>query len=327
MNEHPGQSLNVYEEEPVVTENGISILDLILVLAKHKWLIIGLTILAGIAAVSISLLMTNIYRSEAVIVATSTSSQRGGALSALQGLSGLAGGALGLGSLGGENPINMLEMVLKSQELAYRIVEKHDLLPILFSDRWDQEKKGWMTDAIPPTLQDAFFKKLKRQCTIVRDDKNGNISIQFNHVDRQFAKEMVEYYLTELSETLRESKLSDATENLNFLQEELAKTSDSLLREKIYAMQANEIEKKTFARGQKYYSFDLIEPPVVSDTDKKVAPKRALICILSVIFAFFMAIFIAFFLEYLGNIREQGEPEQLEKLRRYLPLVSRILKI
>ena len=54
-----------------------------------------------------------------------------------------------------------------------------------------------------------------------------------------------------------------------------------------------EIEKETFARAQKYYSFIVLDPPVAADIDKKVKPKRALICTLSVTVAGFLAIFLA----------------------------------
>jgi capsular polysaccharide biosynthesis protein len=128
----------------------------------------------------------------------------------------------------------------------------------------------------------------------------------------------VDYYLTELSETLREETLNDAAENQRFLQEQLDKTSDALLREKISNLLAKEIEKETFARAQKYYSFVVLDPPVVSDLDKKVKPKRALICILAVIVAGFFAVFAAFLAEYVHNVKTREDPERLDTLRRHL---------
>ena len=64
----------------------------------------------------------------------------------------------------------------------------------------------------------------------------------------------------------------------------------------------------------------VLDPPIAADLDKKVKPKRALICILSVTVAGFLAIFLAFFLEYIHNVREGEDEERLNKLRKYLKL-------
>jgi uncharacterized protein involved in exopolysaccharide biosynthesis len=139
--------------------------------------------------------------------------------------------------------------------------------------------------------------------TVSRDRKSDVMTIKFDHKNPQFAKEMADHYLTELSETLREETLKDAKENQRFLRKQLEQTPDTLMKEKISAMLAREIEKEIFARAQKYYSFQVLDPPFVPDLDKKVKPRRALICILSVTVAFFVAIFLAFFLEYIHNVR------------------------
>ena len=120
---------------------------------------------------------------------------------------------------------------------------------------------------------------------------------------------MVEYFLIELSESLREETLKDAEENQRFLKRQLEKTPDVLLKEKIYVLLAKEIEKETFASAQKYYSFTVLDPPIVPDLNKKVKPKRRNICILSVIVAFFTVVFMAFFLEYIHNLKTSEDPD------------------
>jgi uncharacterized protein involved in exopolysaccharide biosynthesis len=125
-----------------------------------------------------------------------------------------------------------------------------------------------------------------------------------------------------MSEIMREVILRDAAENMRFLTEQLDRTTDSLLRAKIYDMLAKEIEKDTFARAQKYYGFYVPDPPIVPDLNKKAKPKRALICILSVVVAFFIAVFLAFFLEYLGRLRTE-DPDRYRLLREGLKLRKR----
>ena len=135
------------------------------------------------------------------------------------------------------------------------------------------------------------------------EKKGGVLKLQVDFKDPVFAKRMVEHYLIELSESLREETLKDAEENQRFLKKQLEKTPDVLLKEKIYVLLAKEIEKEIFASAQKYYSFTVLDPPIVSDLNKKVKPKRRKICILYVVVDFFIAVFMAYFLEYIHNLK------------------------
>jgi uncharacterized protein involved in exopolysaccharide biosynthesis len=270
---------------------------------------------ALLLALIVSLLMSNVYRSEATIIPRQQEKAEGaGILAALKGMFGIAGDIVGFG---GGGDVNKIEALLKSRDLVRRVVEKNGLLPKLFEDDWDPQKKEWK-DNPAPTVQDAY-KLISEDLLIVsRDRRTDILTIKFDHKDPQFARAMVDSYLTELSESLREATLKDAGENRRFLQEQLDRTFDALLREKISNRLAKEIETETFARAQKYYSFIVLDPPVVSDLNKKVKPKRILICVLAVTMAGFFAVFLAFFLEYVLNVRTNEDPERLEALRRHL---------
>ncbi|MGD8758611.1 MAG: Wzz/FepE/Etk N-terminal domain-containing protein [Deltaproteobacteria bacterium] len=299
---------------PYAEEDEINLLDLFIVLLKHKWLIIGMVSFIGVTAVIVSLALPNIYRSQATIVPREQEkSAASSALSALGGLGSIAGELVGLG---GGGDVERFEVVLNSRELTQRVVKRHKLLPKLFKDKWDSAKDKWLEEPAP-TIQDAYKQITGSMLTVSRDRNTDVLTIRFDHEDPEFAKDMVDHYLTELSESLREETLKDAMENKRFLTKQLEITSDVLLKEKISSLLANEIEKETFARAQKYYSFIVLDPPIVSDLDKKVKPKRSLICILSVTVAGFVAIFLAFFLEYIHNVRHSEDEERLNKLRRY----------
>ena len=288
-----------YYPYPYEPEDEINLLDYFIVLWKHKWLIIGMVFLTGLAAVFFSLRMTNIYRSEATIIPRQEEkSATPPSIAILRGLGGMAEELAGLGSGGS---LDKFEVVLKSRYLSQRIVDKYKLMPRLFEEDWDSEKKAWLINPAP-TFQDGY-NALMGMLSISRDRKSEVMTIKFDHKDPQFAKKMADHYLIELSETLREETLKDAKENQRFLRRQLEQTPDTLMKEKISAMLAREIEKEIFARAQTYYSFQVLDPPFVPDLDKKVKPRRALICILSVTVAFFVAVFLAFFLEYIHNVR------------------------
>jgi uncharacterized protein involved in exopolysaccharide biosynthesis len=300
-------------------DDEINLLDLFMVVVRRKRLIIGLVFLTGVAAVIISLLMTNIYRSEATIAPRELEQSPGKALTgALGGLGGMVASEFGLG---GGSDADKIEVLLKSRQLANLVVEKHNLLPILFDKKWDSQKKAWI-ETPSPTIQDAYKLIKDGLLKVTRDRKTDVITASIEHKDPEFAKCLMQYYLTELSEGLRAKVLKDAQENMKFLTEQLDRTNDPLLREKIYGMLAKEIEKDTFARAQTYYGFYVLDPPIAPDLNKKASPKRSLICVLSVVVAFFAAVFLAFFLEYLNRLKTE-EPDRYQQLKDGLRLRHR----
>ena len=313
------QSSQGYPGAPSDADDEINLLDLFMVLVRRKWLIIGLVFLTGVAAVSISLQMRNVYRSEATIAPRQIEQSGSKVLSgALGGLGGMVASEFGLGG-GGE--VDKIEVLLKSRRLVQLVVEKHNLMPLLFEDKWDSQKKAWKENP-GPTIQDAYNRIKDGLLKVTRDRKTDVITVSIEHKNPEFARAVVDYYLTELSEGLRAKVVKDAQENMRFLKEQLDRTADPLLREKIYGMLAKEIEKDTFARAQTYYGFYVLDPPIAPDLNKKASPKRSMILILSVVVAFFVAVFLAFFLEYLNRLKTE-EPDRYRQLKDGLRLRRR----
>jgi uncharacterized protein involved in exopolysaccharide biosynthesis len=129
---HPGEPFE---------EDEINLFDLFLVLLRRKWLIVGIVVFGGVAGVATSLLMTKIYRSEATILPREEEKMSSSVLSsALGALGSMVAGELGLG---GASSLEKLQVVLQSRYLAQRVIEKYDLMRVLFPDEWDERTKKW----------------------------------------------------------------------------------------------------------------------------------------------------------------------------------------
>src|SRR5947208_15877883 len=84
-------------------EDEVSLLDLLIVLAKHKRIVLGVPFVTAIAAAVISLFMSNVYTATTQILPPQRSALAGSALlnqlgGALGSFGALAGGALGVGN-------------------------------------------------------------------------------------------------------------------------------------------------------------------------------------------------------------------------------------
>ncbi|MBW2630912.1 MAG: hypothetical protein JRC90_03965 [Deltaproteobacteria bacterium] len=296
-------------------ENEINILDFIIVLLKHKRMIFFFVFIAGVAAVVVSLLMTNIYQSECTI--TPIEQEKASLSNRLSALGGLAAMAVSQTGIGGAGSLEKFEVVLKSRDLTNGLVKKHKLMPVIFKDSWDEKTKTWKTEE-PPTLQDAY-KLIQGGMLKIKPDKKINVlKLGFLFPDPAVARKLLNYYVDGMSEFLRQQALENVATQSKALQEQLVTTADPLLRTKLAEIIAQYVEKETLAKVQKYYGFNVIDPPFVPE--KKFKPRRAQICILSVIVAFFMAIFLAFFMEYVGNLKKNEDAERLGNLKKYMKL-------
>jgi uncharacterized protein involved in exopolysaccharide biosynthesis len=301
-----------------VEEDEINLLDLFIVLLKHKVMILSVISLAGIAAVVISLLMPNVYRSEATIAPT-TQEKAGGILSTLGGLGGFGAMIASEAGIGATGSLDQFDVVLKSRDLTNSIIRQYELMPFLFEDDWDAENKKWKKNEKEkqPKFEDAY-KAIHKLLTVKPEKKQNVMRISFESKDPEMARTILNYYIVGLSEFLRQQTLEDAAAQQLHLTQQLTKTIDPLLKNRLYELIAKQIEKETLAKIQRHYSFTVIDPSFVPE--RKFKPKRALICMISAVAAFFIAIFLAFFLEYVKNLKTREDPERLANLRKSMRL-------
>ncbi len=104
-------------------DDGVSLLDLAIVLAKRKKLVVGLPLGAAIVAVIVTLLMPNIYTGTTRILPPQQNQSTATAmLNQLGGLAGIAGQSLGL-----KNPNDLYVGMLKSRTVADNLIGRFEL--------------------------------------------------------------------------------------------------------------------------------------------------------------------------------------------------------
>ena len=117
--ENPQGQMVVVEDD-----DEISLLDLAIVLAKFKRLILGLPVLVGALTVGATLLMTPIFTATTAILPPQQSQSTASALlGQLGGLAGIAGAAAGI-----KNPSDLYVGMLKSRTVADAMIARFDLV-------------------------------------------------------------------------------------------------------------------------------------------------------------------------------------------------------
>jgi len=187
-------------------DDEISLLDLAIVVAKHKRLILGVPFAVGIIAAIISLLMTPIYTGTAKLLPPQQSQSSATALlSQLGALSGLAGAAVGI-----KNPNDLYVAMLKSRTVADSLIQRFKLQALYEAE--------YMVDA----------RKALDKASEITSGKDGVITIEVEDEDPKRAAGLANAYVEELEKLTQTLGVSEASQRRLFFENQLKTTKSGL---------------------------------------------------------------------------------------------------
>ena len=251
----------------------ISLGELFQTLWLGKWWIGGISVLAAAIATVVALNMPVYYRAD-VLISPASSDSAGGGLSALAGQFGGLAALAGVNVGGGDGKKGESLATLSSRALTENYIQRENLMPILFADQWDEDRKDWKASVKKkPTLWDgvkAFNKKIR---TVAQDKKTGLVTITIEWRDPKLAAQWANDLVKLTNQILRQGTIANSTRNLDYLNQQLDKTSAVELRQSIYRLIETEVKNVMLAQGSEEFAFKVIDPAVMPEEKSK--PKRA----------------------------------------------------
>ncbi len=308
---------------PPYEEDEIDLLDLWRVIWSGRWFIAGVTFLATAAAVLVSLyVLPVIYRSEAVLAPVQKEQSGLGALSGLVGSLPLPISLPG----GGSGITNFLN----SRTLKERLIKKYNLLPVLYPDIWDPNRKTWTVEdpADAPTVVKALQSKvLDNLFSVSQDKKTDLVTIAWEGEDPAFCAEMLQHVIDELQFFLENEYVTDARREREFVEKQLAKataeleywerqvpseeltlakiTRERLAAQTVYTELRKQLELAKISEARENITFKVLDPPFVPE--RKYKPKRSLIVALTMVTSLFLAVFLVFAHHAVQNARQRHD--------------------
>ena len=295
-------------------DDEINLLDLLIVLAKHKAMILKVTLGAALLAVGVTLLMSDIYTGTARILSPQQSQSSASALlGQLGGLAGLAGGAMGI-----KNPADIYLAMLKSRTLMGKIANRFGLQQLY--------KAKTLTDTL---------KALENNSTFTAG-KDGVITVEVSDLDPKRAADMANAFVEELAKLMQNFALTDASQKRIFFDQQMKQAQDKLTNAEIHLDKTpnTNLQYMDAVRNVKYQEavweilakqfemskldeakdFPLIQVlDQATPPENKSKPKRSMIVILATLLAFFLAVLLAFVRE--SVLRAKQQPEQAERMQ------------
>ena len=305
-------------ENQTPVQDEINLLDLLIVLAKHKKMIVKATIAAALLAIGISLLMPNSYTATTKILPPQQSQSSASAmLSQLGGLAGMAGSSLGI-----KNPADLYLAMLKSRNVMEKIAKNFDL------------QKYYEQETLSETL-----KKLEGNMT-VSAGKDGVITVEIEDKDPQLAANMANAFIEELNKLMQIYALTDASQKRTFFEQQLKQARNKLTdaelaldktlrtslayldavrnlkyQEAIWEILAKQYEMAKMDEAKDFPLIQILDK--ATPPEKKSKPKRSLIVIMATLAVFLLAVIWAFMTEAFST-KDTQQTERMGKLRELL---------
>ncbi len=199
---------------PVKVRGEHSILDFVIILARHKRFITRFTLGAALLSVITVLLIPNKYTATTVVLPPAQSSGMGSAL--LSQLSGSAGGAGALaslagGSLGIKNPGEMYVAFFRGRTIEDAVIQRFGL------------KARYRTKTMYDTRE--MFEK---HSTVLLGLKDGLIRITIEDRDPKLAAEIANGYVDEFKKLSATLAITEASQRRLFFQQQLQEAQSGL---------------------------------------------------------------------------------------------------
>ncbi len=213
-----------------VTGHGdeINLLDYWHVILRHKKMIVAIVIAASIAAVIVSFVLPKKYKAEAVLIPI-TSKGSGGLSNIASQFGGLASLA-GMSLPGGSPESDKFMAILTSRTLAENVINRENLMPILFEKKWDKKNEKWKSNSVDkkPTMEAAVI-RMKGMIVILDDKKAKTIKISGKFETPELAARVVNAYVDELQQFINKNSFTMAKRNRIFIEGQLAQNKEELL--------------------------------------------------------------------------------------------------
>jgi len=191
-------------------EDEISLLDLLIVLAERKRLIICVTAAFAVLAIIISLLLPARYTATVTLLPPQQNTSMGAALAAqlgsMGGMASLAGGSLGL-----KNPNDMFVGMFKSRTVEDAMVQHFGLM--------QEYLKEYPSDA---------RKAFENHSTVDGSSKDGLIHISVEDHDAKRAAELANGYVDQFRIQSQHLAVSEASQRRLFFEQELEQAKNNL---------------------------------------------------------------------------------------------------
>lgn len=187
-------------------EGDFSPVDVLIILAKNKKLIIFFPLVAVMVAIVVTLLLPNVYKASVTLLPPQQAQSATAAI--LSQLGGVAGAAAGVAGL--KNPNDLYVGMLKSRTIANSLIEKYDLKKVYDLESLEKTRAALESNSLVSSAKDGLI-------TITVEDKN-----------QKLVAKIANSYSEELLKLTRTLAITEAAKRRLFFEQQLTMAKNNL---------------------------------------------------------------------------------------------------
>jgi uncharacterized protein involved in exopolysaccharide biosynthesis len=289
------------DPDPSVDEDEIDLLELIRTLLKAWKTIFTITIICTGLAYAYALYAPEVFKAETLLAPARE--EKLGASSA-QSQFGVFAAMAGI-TIPSNSNIERVLATLETREFLKKFINQRELLPIIFSDYWDESSKSWLLmEGQEGFVAEDGISSLQSAIKVEKY-KSDLITLSISWKDPEVAARWANELVKQLNELLREQAISDSKKRVGYLEQELAKTTLQDMRVVLYSILESEKQKAMLANVNKDFALEVIDPAVAPEICEK--PKRKLIVALGGACGGFLGIFFVFLSQFLQKLKSSNK--------------------
>ncbi|TXI96899.1 MAG: LPS O-antigen length regulator [Burkholderiaceae bacterium] len=273
--------------------NRLTSINIAALMWQRRGLVLFIWLGSAIASVVYALSLSNVYKSEAVMVAAIDTGSMGlsGQIGSLAAMAGI--------NIGKDKPGDKSELavqLLKSRDFVTEFLVRHQLAVDLMAVKsWDpitdkieydadiyvHNKKLWTREVEPPFMPEpspqTLYKEFEKIFTADKDKLTGLIKVSLEHPSPKIAQQWLNQIITDVNEEIRRRDIEEANRSLNYLQKKVEETNIIELRTLFYSLIEDQTKTLLLANVKKEYALKMIDPPFVAE--EKSSPRRAVLVV------------------------------------------------
>ena len=276
--------------------------------------IIAITAVFAFVSVIYALSLSDQYKATVLLApAQSDSSDLSGALGQLGGLASLAGVDIGGGD---SSEAQMAQEIMKSWSFIDVFIAENNIAVEVYAahgwsresnelqiddDIYDAETKTWLvendnTGEVGPPSSWVLFQDFSERLVVSENKKSGLVSVSIEYYSPQIAKQWLDMYVAAINAHMQQRQMAKVTNNINYLQAQIEKTSIAEMREVFYTIIEEQTKNKMVAEASPEYVFVAVSPSM--GPEEKSQPQRAFICILGTLLGGILSVLLVLMMHY-----------------------------
>lgn len=226
----------------------------------NRWAIFGFILCSTLVAGWISWMRPKMYTASvemAVARHTGGKSELGALASQIGGLG--SGNGLSLSS-GGTRKWESIA-ILESETLTQEFIQRQNLLPVLYPNKWDASKQQWksLSPMEVPTLWEAYRYFNGKIRSVAVDPKTGLVTLTIYWRNPREAAAWANDLVGMANDYLRNRAIQESMREIAYLKGEAKRTTSVEVRHAIFEVLTAQINRAVLAQGERQYAFKILD--------------------------------------------------------------------